>query len=421
MKLTAVRIFFAFVLLLAAGLSLRPQLTSYVSTSALVNAPLINISAPFNGSIETASMPVARPINEGETLFVLENARSQRMALQTLKSELGAISGQISGLERQMEELEELKEVLISRREAKIEARRKWFTPKLEETRWSIAKAEADFERATDVYARLTTLAEKGNAREFDLIDARARKATAKAELAGAKAMLRRMEIEEQTLDGAVGVDMTSDDLEQIEYRIDEIAIRNADIDARLLGLQTRRAGLKTEISRASIESSRQEKFMPIATTSGIVWNASPGKGTPISDGEQIVEILDCSRRFLEVVLPERHFEKVPAGTKAWVKLKGSSKTFAAEVVATYGSGARPNRAMQAASPRIEIDDGIRVIVSRMGSADLTSYEVVRSFCDVGRAAEVRFDMDESLSDRLVSLFYSLTGQTSTVLASNDS
>ena len=57
-----------------------------------------------------------------------------------------------------------------------------------------------------------------------------------------------------------------------------------------------------------------------------------------------------------------------------------------------YGSGARPNRNMQAAQQRIETPTGLRVIVV-MGKVDVSDPAVAKGFCDVGRAAEVHFAM----------------------------
>lgn len=421
MKFTIVRVSLATVLLAAVIFSMRPYMTSYVSTYALVNAPLVSVSAPFNGVVDVESVGVVQPVHKGDVVFVLKNAKSQRSEELALTAELSAISGEMAGLRRQLDDLAELSDDLVARRDAKASARREWFLPKLDEARWEIAKAEAQLAQDEEVHKRTLNLSERGTASDLEVIKTEANLSASNAELNRRKAVLRRLEVEEKTMDGALEIDMSEGDFGQIEYRIDEIAIRRADLDARLLGLQTRFAGLKTRIARVSIESVRQEKFSPTSGTTGVIWNASPKVGSNVSEGEEMVQILDCSRRFLEVVLPERHFESVPAGTRAWVQLKGASESFEAKVVAAYGSGARPNRAMQAASPRIEIDGGVRVIVS-IHDADVSSDTVRRSFCDVGRAAEVRFDMKEGGIARAMSgLAGWFNGATSDLLARSTS
>ena len=362
MKFTILRVSLAAVLLAVAATSMQPHLTSYVSQSAVVNAPLVGVSAPFNGTLSKASPPIRK----------------------------------------QMGDLEKLSGRLVERREAKIEARRIWFVPRLDEASWDIQRAEAVLSQAEQDHARIQALSDKGSVKKADLIRARADMEVAMAEVAQRRAVKARLEVEEATLDGELGVDLTSSDFEQIEYRIDEVAIRLADLDARLLALETRRANLKTQKSSYARESARRESFQPVAPLSGLIWNASGVEGSAVSEGEQVVQILKCSRRFLEVILPARHFEKVKAGTEAWVKLKGSKSPQAARVVASYGSGAKPNRAMDAAAPRIEASDGVRVIVVLNEEADLSSFTVQRAFCDVGRAAEVRFQMNESFVENVM-------------------
>jgi len=402
MKFTILRVSLATVLLAVAATSMQPHLTSYVSQSAVVNAPLVSVSAPFNGTLSKASPLIARPVEAGQTLFVLENSKGQGASAEALRAEIGGITGQIVGLRKQMSDLEKLSERLVARREAKIEARRTWFAPRLDEAHWEVEKAEAVLRQAEQDHARVQALADKGSVKKVDLVRAKADMEVAMAEVAQRRAARARLEVEEKTLDGELGVDLTSSDFEQIEYRIDEVAIRLADLDARLLGLETRRASLKTQESSYARESMRQERFQPVAPLAGLIWNASGVQGSVVSEGEEVVQILKCSRRFLEVILPARHFEKVKAGTEAWVKLKGSDSPQTARVVSSYGSGAKPNRGMDAAAPRIEATDGVRVIVVLNEEADLSSFTVQRAFCDVGRAAEVRFQMDESLVENVI-------------------
>ena len=343
MKFTVIRVSLGAALLAAAATALAPHATSYVSSSAVVNAPLIDITSPFDGIVQQPSARVSQPVSEGDTLIEIRNARSEAAELQALEAEVGAISGEILGLKMLLSDLDALAAALEERRGAKIEARRAWFDPRLDEARLEIEKAEAEFIRAESVRERVAMLAERGNAPQRDLVDAEADLRLARAQRDQMRAALRRLQIEMESLDGARGVDLSSSDLEQIEYRIDEIAIRRADADARLFGLQTRRAGLKTRITKVSLETIRQQTFTPTSSTDGVIWNASAATGSTAFDGQQVVQLLDCRRRFLEVILPERLFEHVPAGTKARVKLKGSSEPFSAQVTAAYGSAARPN------------------------------------------------------------------------------
>ena len=407
MSNTLIRVGLAAFLLGAVGFAAVPYATSYVSQSAIVNAPLVSVTAPYNGSIEQASKAVTQPVAVGDTLFVIKNSTSQRSELRSLQVALNSLSGDISGIEKQKRDLLTLSETLVKRRDARVLSRQQWFVPRLAEADANIIRAKSNLAREQERADRVQAQSDRGIVPDREVNTATADLAAARADLLEMTAIFNRLKVEEGTLNAEMGVDLNSNALEQIEYRLDEISVRLADLDARLLGLQAHRAALKTQISSTSIDAMRQETFQPKAASAGIVWNTSPKAGASVYAGEQIAQVLDCSRRFLEVELPERHFEKVTTGTQAWVQFKGSKEKFSGNVIVAYGSGAKPNRAMEAASARLEASDGLRVLVG-LPQVDISDDAVRRSFCDVGRSAEVNFELaDESWISRVVSLFKS--------------
>ncbi len=417
MPTTILRILIAAILLAVVGFTVAPYATSYVSTSAVVNAPLINVSAPFSGVIIQPTKPVSAIVESGETLIELKNSRSQRGALQAVQTTLGSLSGEIVGMENQTRDLGRLRVNLITRRDALVSARTAWFIPRLAEATANISRANTSFVLAQRNFQRIEKLVKSGSVTSTNAQDANAELSAAIANLEQQQAAFDQLIVERDTLNGEMGIDLTSNGFEQIEYRLNEIDVRLADINARLLERQAQRAGIKNQLRSLGLEAMRQEIFSPVVTNSGIIWEASAREGATVAVGESVGKVLDCSRRFLEVQLPERHFESIPTGTAATVQLKGSTGRFTAKVLAAYGSGARPNREMQAASPRIQTNDGFRVIVG-LGSADLKDAIAAGSFCDVGRTAEVRFDLhQDSFLSRMSRLLSGLGGKNPTSAA----
>jgi hypothetical protein len=104
-----------------------------------------------------------------------------------------------------------------------------------------------------------------------------------------------------------------------------------------------------------------------------------------------VVQLLDCSRRFVEVFLRETAFEAIQPGDTATVQLRGSARTFQASVEAVRGAGNRGANGLLAAQPQ-QVPDGSLSVVLRLEPADVTEIGIAANFCDVGRTAEVRFD-----------------------------
>lgn len=392
MSVKFLRIAAAVVLLGAAGFSVAPYATSYVSISALVNAPIVSIDAPFDGVIDVPSKGVVQRVSVDESLFTMDHGRVFKSELRALRGTLNGITGEIVGLKKQSRDLDNLRVDLLARRDAQVAARIEWFDHRLSEARAGVQKAQSAVDAAKEKMDRITNLATRGMTPKSDQLDAEGLFAAAEADLLQMQATLSRLQVERDSINAGTGIDLSSDDMDQVTYRLDEITVRQADIAARLLQLQARSAGLQTEVQGLSVEMAVQNTYSPKAMTSGIIWEASGPSQSTVIAGEPVMQILNCKQRFLEVELPERHFENIHPGNMATVTLKGSDEAFKARIAAVYGSGARPNQTMKAASPRISLNGGLRVIVV-IGGVDITDDRVARSFCDVGRSAEVLFDL----------------------------
>ncbi|WP_165352002.1 HlyD family efflux transporter periplasmic adaptor subunit [Salipiger sp. IMCC34102] len=405
MRASVLRIPAAIVLLGAAGTAIAPRLTNHVSSAAVVNAPLVSVYSPFDGTIVTASEWASSVLEPGDTIAVVRDLRSESAHLRALRSEVARTSGEISGISSQRRRLEAVEEDLRARRTGWIAARIDWFDHRLDEADANIAAARAAVTQAEDVADRLNRLQGTGNVTQRDVSAAEADLAAARAGLDREIAVRRRLQVERDFLEAEDTVDLGSSTLDQINSRLDEIALRDADLYTRLLTLQTSRAALQTEISGLEVEKARNDTFAPKSSHGGIIWETSGQVGTNVGEGEQIAQVLDCSRRFLEVMIGASYIESITPGDSVSVQLKGDKARSEGTVFAVYGSGARPNRQMEAARPRIETPDGLRVIVG-IGPVDLTDPDVGRSFCDVGRAAEVHFTMKSisALSNAFASL-----------------
>ncbi|SEN77631.1 Multidrug resistance efflux pump [Palleronia pelagia] len=403
MSTRILRLSAATLLLASAAVAIAPRMTGHISSSAVVNAPIIAVYAPFDGVIEQASPSIAQPVAEGDTLLVLNNRSLRGSELRALRSSLAAVSGEMSGLTQQSNALERLRKELEDRRAATVDARKRWFVPRLDEAWAMVQHAEATVEASKARLERLEKLSKNGSAPQREVDSARTALLEDRATLASATATMRRLQIERDALTGGSNLDLESNDLEQIGYRLDEIAVRQADIQARLIQLRASRQGLQSQIAGLSIETKKQNAFVPKVTAAGVIWEVSAPEGSSVSIGEPLAQILDCSRRFMEVILPEESFETIVPGTPAQVKYKGATESFTARVAAVYGANTRPNRNMQAAEPRITVDRGLRVIVG-IGAVDPSDPKVSRAFCEVGRSAEVRFDRKNTILDAVRAL-----------------
>ena len=293
----ALRLSAATMVLAAAGMTLAPHATSYVASSAVVNAPVIPLKAPFDGVIRAQSPGLADPVRPGAPLLVVAADRAEAAAA-------------------------------------------------------AMALARADSDRRT-------------------------------------------LEMEAAAMRAGVALDDAGGGLAQIGYRLDEIALRRAEIEAQETALAARAAAVAAQIATLRARADTREVFAPEASAAGVIWKASAPAGSAVMTGDEVARILDCSHRFIEVSVAERHFERIRTGSPAWVRLKGADGWFTAEVEAVRGAGGRFDRPALAAEVPREDTTQLSVIV-RLPVAEVGRPEVAHAFCDVGRTADVRFGRPET-------------------------
>lgn len=374
----------------AAGAALLPHATSYVATAAVVNAPLVLIKAPFDGIVSKPSADIAEPVEDGDELMTLNSDRADRAGLAALEAERKTLIGERDSLTRLDEELTTLTEALMSRRTSHIEQFRSINEARVaaavaaeEEARIRLTQLRADMERNAK-------LARSGSVAAKLLKDDQADVEAADMALARASAERRAIELEGQAMDDGVVLDDAGGGYSQISYRLDEIAIRRAEMVRQKIEIDARLSAVSEQIATLNRRAELRESFTPVAGSVGVIWKASPPEGSAVMTGDEVVRLLDCSRRFIEVSVPERHFEQIRIGSPATVQLKGSSNWFTAEVEAVRGAGGRFDRPALAAMATRDDRDQLSVIV-RLPVAEVSRPEVAHAFCDVGRTADVRF------------------------------
>jgi multidrug resistance efflux pump len=74
---------------------------------------------------------------------------------------------------------------------------------------------------------------------------------------------------------------------------------------------------------------------------SHVVWSVAASPGSAVIEGQTLLDLADCGRRFVAVELPERDFEQIKAGDRTAVRLIGSNDWTEGKVRQVRGSAAR--------------------------------------------------------------------------------
>ena len=390
----SLRLITAGTLLLAVGAIILPRVTSYVSTSAVVNAPLIIVRSPINGRIVHPSARVADSVASGAPLVRIEGDRADRSLVSELTARHRGLDAEIAALLREITTLEELSLDLRTRERRHRQHGLRWQAARMNELSAETRRAEASRQEVAQRLERTRQLVEKGGISRALLDREQAEFAAKTADVARLAAQTEAQRIDGQALQDGINLESNAGEGSYARQRLDEIAMRQADLRTRAVRAQAAFKSVEIRLADASRDLAATEVFSPASASAGVVWRASAAVGSEVLVGDEIVKIVDCDRRFIEVSVSERHFESIVPGTHAQVRLRGSTESFEATVDAVMGSGAKTDQAELSSRPPQVPAGQLRVFI-QLAPADLSGRaraETAAAFCDVGRTAEVRFD-----------------------------
>lgn len=399
-----VRILAGIVVLLGAGVVLSPHATSHVSHSAVVNAPVVAVHSPFEGRLVSRPHQPGEAISPGDTILSLVASRGSRTEIARLDAEVARLRREKQTLVSEMESLQALDRNLQLRQAAIVA-----FAERALELRHRALAAELDAKRveaglAHGARARFEELSKRGALASATLERARADADRADLLVDQLTAELARVDHDLGAVRAGMLPAVGSEDGSYAQQRRDEISIRIADLSTRRDVIDGRIHSARSEVAALRAEQTRLERFEPTSERGAIVWSAGPAAGASVAVGDELISLLDCSRRFLEVVVSESALGAISAGDKAWVRQTGAAEPFLAVVHRIRGGGAEIEAGRLAARPVRLTGDSISVML-QLPDVDIEDPAMKIGYCDVGRSAEVRFarQWETDLARRLTS------------------
>jgi HlyD family secretion protein len=149
-----------------------------------------------------------------------------------------------------------------------------------------------------------------------------------------------------------------------------------------------RASQLAGEVAEERDRLDRTSHFDLLLPASHVVWSVAASPGSTVSEGQPLLDLAVCERRFVVVELAEREFEQIKAGDTALVRLIGSADWRQGQVWQVRGSAAHgDDRLLAAQVPRSDPDS----IMVEVGLPEDETHTDRNNFCNIGRLAEVRF------------------------------
>ncbi len=390
-KFQILRLAFGIGLLCVVAAIYLPYLFFTYSSNAVVSARIVTLTTPIDGIVTKAPPPIGTELHEGDIIAEFVNTTVDRSTVGQLNVEKESLKERIDSLEEEKtnliklkEELEESKKSHLSSRAERLEYDIKRVEKRHQELIDSVTEASRLLNRKKELYKKGTISVSSLDSTFFT-----AERATKVADQA--KLELDRLVVELNFI--RKGIFINQDGRSEVTYqdqRIDEIRIRVADIDSRINEYTTR---IQVISERIQIETDRLnglEKRDIRASEFSVVLRSYVMPGTHIDEKTKVVDVIDCSKVFIDMTIHEGYFEKIKIGERVKVKLRGGTKPIHGMITHIRGGAvfAEPEKSVAGVAP-IRRPHEMQVIIE-IDKEDL--YESAADFCHVGRTGEVTFE-----------------------------
>ena len=236
-----IRILAAVFVCMAVFSLLWPRATGYVSTFAVVNAPVLTVRAPINGVIVSPSPGLAAPVSRDEVLFDLLATQTSRTELSRLRAEAGALEAEAKALVHEEHAAEKVVAGLMARIALETENEIVFLTRKLEQARADRRLHEIAWDRANAEYLRLQDLSDRGRVPKAEFEEAGFRRA--EAELASDDARIAALKVEIEAIEAGLPSPAGTGRRDFAHDRLDDMEMALADIRTRRIAAEARRDG----------------------------------------------------------------------------------------------------------------------------------------------------------------------------------
>ena len=386
-----------------------PYLTSRVATSAFVNAELRRITAPIAGTLSGDLPRKGEFIDQAETVKLIQARSPDRRLLLDL-SRQNAIAKSKSELARaQLTEITTTDAALAER----LQTYRVGITNRLQEEINEAAAEKkgclAESKQRRDIGSRMEELAKSGIASHIRSAEALASQEANTTKCEMAESRLQRFQVELSSARAGVFIRDGVNDVPYSQQQRDRLMLRRQELEFQILDESSRSSELQAQIAEERSRVESMDHYDLALPTDHVVWSMAASPGSSVTEGQTVLDLADCARRFVVVELPGRDFEQIKGGDPVAIRLIGSSEWRQGSIRQVRGSAARADDRLLAAQIPNANPDNITIEVGIPQDGPATSHS---GLCDIGRLAEVRFQRGGfGLLDRLTKLLEGFRGQ----------
>ena len=317
---------------------IQSKFTSVASLDAVVNGVVIDIKTPQEGIIKSLNADTGSIIEKDSILLSVENDQVSNLQVKQTMSRLSSQQSQLASAEGQLNQLLSLTELLQSDSQNQKRLEVTEYDDRIDQFESDLRGAIARSQLAQVNYDRAVFLNKEG-AYSQAVLD------LAKAELQARKSEVESLEARRQSILAnreAASIGLT---LERTRsnydprVRLEEVQLQIDNQQRTIAALRQSIADAQGELIEAKADVERRRNAIVKAPVSGVIWKLDARKGQLVRQEQSVGQMLDCSRRWVDVYVEEQSVEAIQIGMPAKIELYGSRNLVLNGTVSLIRSG----------------------------------------------------------------------------------
>jgi multidrug resistance efflux pump len=401
------RVLLALALILVGAWAFLPHLAYRIAPTAFVNSELVRVTAPIAGRLSPDLPRRGEIIDRSMTVNLVEALSSDRRHLLDLEQQGPVAKDRAELARRQLADIEGADRELQSRIDFYRSGTIQRLDQEVVEAQAEKAACLAENEQRRDVRSRMEQLVKSGYTSQIRSAEAFATQEANAGRCEMADARIQRLKVERDSAEKGIFIANGASDAPYSQQQRDRLALRRQELETEILQQTSIAKQLAAEVTEEQSRLDRIGHSDVVLPADHVVWSVLASPGSTVTEGQTILDLADCTRRFVVVDLPEREFEQIKPNAPAEVRLIGGDDWRQGKVRQVIGSAARTDDRLLAAQVPHPTSSSITVEVELPQDTEAGH----SGFCNIGRLAEVRFQRTGlGIVDRMFKALASLTG-----------
>ncbi len=352
------------------------------SAEAIVNARVITVRAPIDGTV-SLHLDIGARLTSGGVIASIENPRADHSSVMAIQHTKSALVTSIAVLKEKRQILETRRGELTQQIERFRVGRVDQITSRLAETDSQLASARLRHKTAAAVLRRAQALSQTGIVSEATMEKIEQDEGVARQEVNGLLERRKGALVELEAARAGTYVGDSYNDVPQSVQRIQEVSLELAEVKIRLAGAEAELADTERALADERKRVAALSANVVRAAVTGRLWEVLTAQGEHVSSGQELLRILDCASPIVTATVSEAAYQRLSLGQRARFRPRNGGSQIEGWIVGLTGQAAVSfNAAIQQ-----------KVLTKEPYHVTLKFPELAgESDCGIGRSGLVVFD-----------------------------